>query len=187
MTMIVRLTHRDLAAVRYWGTARHISFIESNSTKVGKRYVDVGMPYSAWLALRNTLREQAFSRSGRGRPSKLTGDMAGTRHALTHIQRELNAMDVHPALLGELILGCSDLHIPVWPDRFDGPPPNWSLVPTHEDVMHVLVPIYDSSIVTVGGVTWTPKEGITSWRARPSIDYEVPGLFLDEADHRDWL
>lgn len=185
--MIVRLTARDLAAVRYWATDRHKEFL-AEPVAVGKRTVDVAMPYAAWLALRNTLRERAFSRSGRGRPSKLTGELAGTRHALQRIQIELNAMDVHPALRDEIIVGSSDLHIPVWVDpNIDKPA--FSLVPAGKRSMLVMIPRWMPSVVTSGRTTFRPPEGLTEWvTCRPDrVEVAPPGLFLDEDAHRGWL
>lgn len=183
--MRVSLTWRQIKAVHHWATERHQPYLAARTTR-GKIH-DVAMPPAAWHALADILEAEAFSSSGRGRPSKLKGAKAGTRSALHTISRELLHVATHPALRGEGVVGCSSDFLCVWPVS-GGSAYLWSPEPVPGTSMQILVPHFDDGLVASSGKATFPLAA-TFWIATEPDKVLVapPDAFKDEQEHLGWV
>jgi hypothetical protein len=183
--VIISLTWRQLQSARHWASERQRPLL-LDSVQVGKAH-RVAMPFTAWRALSVHMQEEAYTKWGRGQPSKMTGPKAGTMSAIRAIERECCRIEGHPALRGEGVMGCSFDHLVVWKSRITGN--LWQVTPAPLEVLRVLVPVYDDGlIVTAGEATWKPPDGITFWEATDPGEIVVtpPGLFANQDDHLGW-
>lgn len=95
--MIIRLTqhqHRQVLKVVEWSRLQE----ELNAeTRPGpKRYIDVRMPFTAWLMVQNLLVDHTFNRKGQLSRSVATSQFT----ALRNVARGVNAYKRHPAWRG---------------------------------------------------------------------------------------
>ena len=183
--MIVRLTWRQLQAVRQWMTPlhreRHVL-----ERQVGKLH-EVALPFVGWRTLSRIMQEQAYTKWGRGRPSAMKGEKAGTASAIRAIERACVEYETHPAMRNEGVMGFCPDHLTVWKSRIEGIV--WQPTPVPGEPMKILVPVYDDSpIVSARKVTWKPPAGITFWNATDpgKVVVTPPGLFKDQQDHLGW-
>lgn len=176
--MRIVCTFGQFTSMRHWGTDRHREYLDRAVT-VGKRR-SVAMPYAGWSALADLLREEAFTKWGKGRPSKLVDDAKGTRSALHLIERHLTALAAHPALRGKVVLGSSMQTMTAW-ERYPLYEV-WSLIPVSQSPMKVLYPVLDGPMrtlgehsVSMGDVTrWYPRdwdEGCRRWDLFPEVEH----------------
>lgn len=181
--MRVRCSPGQLASMKHWGTDRHRLYLDQAVT-VGSRR-DVSMPYAGWLALADTLKREAFTKWGKGRPSKLVGDAKGTRSALHSIEKHAIVLAQHPALRGYSLYGCSEQMMTVWPEGPKTLRDRWSLSPVTAERMVVLYPeFYEGTKVTsnstafqVDLTTWHPVEWDDSFRG-----FDL----FPEVEHLNW-
>lgn len=180
--MILRLSPRQIAACRIWLTERHREFFKP--VKVSSRRIEVAMPAAAWSALADVLFAHAFRPSGRsdGRAP------AGTRSALHAIARGLARLESHPAMVGEMVRGYSGDVLTAWPSAWPSAE-RFSPYPVPGESMVILVPHLHDKGVFAGAASGTVfTSDVTSWNQTPKLDAwaEIPGLFLDPADHEGW-
>ena len=112
--------------------------------------IDVAMPAIAWVRVRDSLYDVAYTRKGfksREAPERLV-------RALRAVQGNLNTWESHPAMSGAALLGLHATLIPVWRDQNNG----WSIYPVEGSAMEMLTPEH----ILVSGhryTRWAPQPG----------------------------
>jgi hypothetical protein len=175
--MIIALSWGQLQACRQWGTEQH-KLLLSRNRQHSKHGHEVGLPPIGWLTLVEILQRKAFHASGRHRkrPNAREGAV-GTRSAVTTIWNVLVEAKQHPALRSEAFLGSRGDVMLAWPvGRRE-----WSLFPGDGEPS-ILVP----EVKVIRMAAGTPAEFqqyVTEWTPRPVGSVDVPGAFLDPAEH----
>lgn len=176
--MRISCTFGQYQSMIHWSTDRHRQYL--SACRVEDRRRSVAMPYSGWVSLAEILRQEAFTKWGKGRPSKLVDDAKGTRSALHRIEQHLTALACHPALDGMAVLGSSMQVMTAW----ERSPlyEVWSLTPIRHSPMVVLYPVSEKDFgtlgekpVKVGEITrWYPRawdEGCRRWDLFPEEEH----------------
>lgn len=185
--MIIALTWGQLQACKHWGTPLHKEYLSKNRQH-SKHGHEVGMPPIGWQTLAEILARKAFHASGRHRkrPNAREGAV-GTRSAVTGIHRVLVEMKAHPALRSEAFLGSRGDVMLVWPVRRDlAGKVEWSLFPEPTVEPHILVP--EVQVITM--MADSPAafaQHVTQWKPQRVGSVDVPGAFLDPAEHLAFL
>lgn len=184
--MIIALTWSQLQACRKWGTDLHKEYLSKNRqhTKQGHR---VGMPPIGWQTLSEILARKAFHASGRHRkrPNAREGAV-GTRSAVTGIHRVLVEMRRHPALRGEAFLGSRGDVMLVWPlGRGNTSEREWSLFPGDGEPSILVPEVQQMTMMADSPAAFV--QYVTQWVPRPVGSVDVPGAFLDPAEHLAFL
>lgn len=170
--------------MKHWGSERHREYLDRAVTVGNKR--SVAMPYVGWVTLADLLKQEAFTKWGKGRPSKLVGDAKGTRSALHCIGQHTVAAASHPALQGYSVMGCSEQLFTAWPVGAMMLRDQWSLGPTWIGPMVVLWPEYTKGVQATSDSA-AFKVDLTTWHPIPWDDaYRPIGLF-PEPEHLGWL
>ena len=176
-------TPGQLTSMLHWGTGRHGVYL-NDAEHVGKRR-RVVMPYTGWVSLADLLRQEAFTKWGKGRPGKLVGDAHGTRSALHCIESYTVALRQHPALQGFAVVGCSEQLLCVWPTKTWSVSRDWALMPQPGESMVVLYPEYMPVRGARSGEA-AFRTDLTVWHEKEWDDEFLAYDLLPEVEHLGW-